>query len=284
MNLLDDLTARGLVADCTDIAGLAKRLAESPITLYAGFDPTGDSLHVGHLVPQLTLRRFQLAGHHSITLAGGATGMIGDPGGKSAERNLLSSEQLTHNLSRIKAQLERLLDFDAPGNPARIVNNADWTAPIGVLDFLRDVGKHFSLSSMIAKESVKSRLGTEAGISFTEFSYQLLQAHDFCHLRQTMNCELQIGGTEQWGNITAGTDLIRKKLGLPAWGLVFPLITKADGTKFGKTEGGAVWLDPLKTSPYRFYQFFANTEDVKVGECGLHKLLGTIQYPGSKTA
>jgi tyrosyl-tRNA synthetase len=156
--------------------------------------------------------------------------------------------------------------YQLPGNPARIVNNADWTAPIGVLDFLRDVGKHFSLSSMIAKESVKSRLGTEAGISFTEFSYQLLQAHDFCHLRQTMNCELQIGGTEQWGNITAGTDLIRKKLGLPAWGLVFPLITKADGTKFGKTEGGAVWLDPLKTSPYRFYQFFVNTEDVKVGE------------------
>jgi tyrosyl-tRNA synthetase len=266
MTILDDLRWRGLLADCTDLDALTQRIAQGPVTLYCGFDPTGDSLHVGHLVPQLTLRRFQLAGHHAITLAGGATGMIGDPGGKSAERNLLTREQLAHNLSCIRVQLERLLDFSAPGNPARIVNNADWTAPIGVLDFLRDVGKHFSLSSMIAKESVKSRLGSEAGISFTEFSYQLLQANDFCHLRQTMNCELQIGGTEQWGNITAGTDLIRKKLGVPAWGWTFPLITKADGTKFGKTEGGAVWLDPEKTSPYKFYQFFVNTEDVKVIE------------------
>ena len=266
MTILEDLHWRGLFADCTDSDALAKRLGEGPLALYCGFDPTGDSLHVGHLVPQLTLRRFQLAGHHPITLAGGATGMIGDPGGKSAERNLLTREQLTHNFSCIKAQLERLLDFAAPGNPARIVNNADWTTPIGVLDFLRDVGKHVSLSSMIAKDSVKSRLGSEAGISFTEFSYQLLQANDFCHLRQAMNCELQIGGTEQWGNITAGTDLIRKKLGVPAWGWTFPLITKADGTKFGKTEGGAVWLDPKKTSPYRFYQFFVNTEDAKVAE------------------
>ncbi|MDP3069111.1 MAG: tyrosine--tRNA ligase [Opitutaceae bacterium] len=266
MTILDDLRWRGLLADCTDLDALTQRLVQGPVTLYCGFDPTGDSLHVGHLVPQLTLRRFQLAGHHAITLAGGATGMIGDPGGKSAERNLLTREQLAHNFCCIKAQLERLLDFAAPGNPARIVNNADWTAPIGVLDFLRDVGKHFSLSSMIAKDSVKSRLGSEAGISFTEFSYQLLQANDFCHLRQTMNCELQIGGTEQWGNITAGTDLIRKKLGVPAWGWTFPLITKADGTKFGKTEGGAVWLDPKKTSPYKFYQFFVNTEDAKVSE------------------
>ncbi len=266
MNLIEDLRWRGLLADCTDLDALAKRLSEGPLALYCGFDPTGDSLHVGHLVPQLTLRRFQLAGHHPITLAGGATGMIGDPGGKSAERNLLTREQLAHNFTCIKAQLERLLDFNAPGNPARIVNNADWTAPIGVLDFLRDVGKHFSLSSMIAKDSVKSRLGSEAGISFTEFSYQLLQANDFCHLRQKLNCELQIGGTEQWGNITAGTDLIRKKLGVPAWGWTFPLITKADGSKFGKTEGGAVWLDPKKTSPYRFYQFFVNTEDAKVSE------------------
>jgi tyrosyl-tRNA synthetase len=266
MNILDDLRWRGLLADCTDLDALTQRIAQGPVTLYCGFDPTGDSLHVGHLVPQLTLRRFQLAGHHPITLAGGATGMIGDPGGKSSERNLLTREQLAHNFNCIKAQLERLLDFAAPGNPARIVNNADWTAPIGVLDFLRDVGKHFSLSSMIAKDSVKSRLGSEAGISFTEFSYQLLQANDFCHLRQTLNCELQIGGTEQWGNITAGTDLIRKKLGVSAWGWTFPLITKADGTKFGKTEGGAVWLDPKKTSPYKFYQFFVNTEDAKVGE------------------
>ena len=266
MNLIEDLHWRGLVADCTDLAGLTQRLSTGPITLYCGFDPTGDSLHVGHLVPQLTLRRFQLAGHHAISLAGGATGMIGDPGGKSAERNLLSREQLAYNYGRICVQLGRLLDFAVAGNPARIVNNADWTAPISFLDFLRDVGKHFSLGSMIAKDSVKNRLGSEAGISFTEFSYQLLQANDFCHLRQALNCELQIGGTEQWGNITAGTDLIRKKTGLSAWGLTFPLITKADGTKFGKTEGGAVWLDPEKTSPYRFYQFFVNTEDAKAGE------------------
>jgi tyrosyl-tRNA synthetase len=266
MTLLEDLQWRGLLADCTDLDALTQRLGQGPVTLYCGFDPTGDSLHVGHLVPQLTLRRFQLAGHHPLTLAGGATGMIGDPGGKSAERNLLTREQLAFNLTRIKAQLERLLDFSAAGNPARIVNNADWTAQISFLDFLRDVGKYFSLSSMIAKDSVKSRLGSESGISFTEFSYQLLQANDFCHLRQTLNCELQIGGTEQWGNITAGTDLIRKKLGLSAWGWTFPLITKTDGTKFGKTEGGAVWLDPEKTSPYKFYQFFLNTEDAKVAE------------------
>lgn len=264
MTLIEDLQWRGLVADCTDLPALTRRLSEGPITLYCGFDPTGDSLHVGHLVPQILLRRFQLAGHHPLPLAGGATGMIGDPGGKSAERNLLSREQLTHNILRIKKQLERLLDFSSPGNPARLVDNADWTASVSFLDFLRDVGKHFSLSSMLAKDSVKSRLESESGISFTEFSYQLLQANDFTHLRKELNCELQIGGTEQWGNITAGTDLIRKKLGVPAWGLTFPLITKADGTKFGKTEGGAVWLDPEKTSPYRFYQFFINTEDSMV--------------------
>lgn len=266
MTIIDDLKWRGLFADCTDLDTLGGRLAKGPITLYCGFDPTGDSLHVGHLVPQLTLRRFQLAGHHPVTLAGGATGMIGDPGGKSAERNLLTPEQLEHNFARIQAQLGRLLDFNAAANPARLVNNADWTRSISFLDFLREVGKHFSLSSMIAKESVRSRLASESGISFTEFSYQLLQANDFCHLRQAIGCELQIGGTEQWGNITAGTDLIRKKLGLSAWGLTFPLITKADGTKFGKTESGAVWLDPEKTSPYRFYQFFMNTDDASVAE------------------
>ncbi|QYM80722.1 tyrosine--tRNA ligase [Horticoccus luteus] len=266
MSIIADLQWRGLLADCTDLDALTKRLAENPVTLYCGFDPTSDSLHVGHLVPQLTLRRFQLAGHHPITLAGGATGMIGDPGGKSAERNLLTREQLTHNVACIKGQLARLLDFDHATNPALLVDNATWTAPISFLDFLRDVGKHFSLNSMIAKESVRSRLESESGISFTEFSYQLLQAYDFYHLRHTHACELQIGGTEQWGNITAGTDLIRKKLGVTVWGLTFPLILKADGTKFGKTEGGAVWLDPKKTSPYKFYQFFVNTEDAKVGE------------------
>jgi tyrosyl-tRNA synthetase len=264
MNNLEDLRARGLVADCTDWDGLSARLSQKPIALYCGFDPTGDSLHVGHLMGQITMRRFQLAGHHPIVLAGGATGMIGDPSGKSAERNLLTREQLAHNVSSIKRQLARLLDFDCAGNPARLVDNADWTMPISFLDFLRDVGKHFSVNMMVAKDSVRSRMEGDNGISYTEFSYMLLQAHDFYHLRRTCDCELQIGGSDQWGNLTAGTDLIRKKLGVPAWGLTFPLITKSDGTKFGKTEGGAVWLDPQKTSPYRFYQFFVNTEDAMV--------------------
>ncbi|MFI5358160.1 MAG: tyrosine--tRNA ligase [Opitutales bacterium] len=266
MTLIEDLRWRGLHADCTDLDALTRRLAEGPLTLYCGFDPTGDTLHVGHLVGQLTLRRFQLAGHHAIALAGGATGMVGDPSGKSTERNLLTREQLSHNVGCIKRQLAHLLDFDCAGNPAVMVDNADWTAPLGLLDFLRDIGKHFSVNAMLAKDSVKSRMEGDAGISYTEFSYQLLQAHDFLHLRKTHQCELQIGGSDQWGNITAGTDLIRKKLGVAAWGWTFPLITKADGTKFGKTEGGAVWLDPEKTSPYKFYQFFINTEDAKVGE------------------
>jgi tyrosyl-tRNA synthetase len=266
MNLIEDLQWRGLIADCTDIAGLGQRLATGPITLYCGFDPTGDSLHVGHLMGQLMLRRFQLAGHHPIALAGGATGMIGDPSGKSAERNLLTREQLNHNIACIKRQLTRLLEFEAAGNPARLVDNADWTAPVSFLDFLRDIGKFFSVNMMVAKDSVRSRMDAEGGISFTEFSYMLLQAFDFYHLRQTTICELQVGGSDQYGNITAGTDLIRKKLGIAAWGLTFPLITKSDGTKFGKTAGGAVWLDPEKTSPYRFYQFFFNTEDSMVVE------------------
>jgi len=265
MTILEELQWRGLIADCTDREALGRRLEEGPITLYAGFDPTGDSLHVGHLMGQLTLRRFQLAGHHPLALAGGATGMVGDPGGKSAERNLLSREELAHNLGCIKQQLSRLLDFESPNNPAKLVDNATWTAQLTYLDFLRDIGKHFSVNVMVAKDSVRSRLEGEHGISYTEFSYMLLQAYDFYHLRQAHACELQIGGSDQWGNITAGTDLIRKKLGATAWGLTFPLITKADGTKFGKTEGGAVWLDPRKTSPYRFYQFFINTEDQMVG-------------------
>jgi tyrosyl-tRNA synthetase len=264
--LLEDLQWRGLLADCTDLAGLSARIEQGPITLYCGFDPTADSLHVGHLMGQLTLGRFQRAGHHPIALAGGATGMIGDPSGRSAERNLLSREQLQHNVDCIKRQLARLLDFDAAANPARLVDNADWTAPLGFLDFLRDVGKHFPLSAMLAKDSVKSRMGSDSGISYTEFSYQLLQAYDFYHLRQVHDCELQIGGSDQWGNITAGTEFVRRKLGVPVWGWTFPLITKADGSKFGKTASGAVWLDPARTSPYRFYQFFLNTEDAKVGE------------------
>ena len=263
-SLIEDLHWRGLLADCTDLPGLTDRLNAGPITVYCGFDPTADSLHVGHLMGQLTLKRFQQAGHHVIALAGGATGMIGDPSGRSTERNLLTREQLTHNIACIKQQLAKLLDFDVAGNPARLVDNADWTAPISFLDFLRDIGKHFSLNVMLAKDSVKSRMEGDSGISFTEFSYQLLQAFDFLHLRQAFTCELQIGGSDQWGNIVAGTDLIRKKLGAPAWGWTFPLITKSDGTKFGKTASGAVWLDPQKTSPYRFYQFFINTEDVMV--------------------
>lgn len=266
MTLVEDLQWRGLLADCTDLDALTKRLSEGPTALYCGFDPTGDSLHVGHLMGQLTLRRFQLAGNHPIALAGGATGMIGDPSGKSAERNLLTREQLAHNVAAIKEQLARLLDFNVATNPARLVDNIDWIAPFSYLEFLRDVGKFFSLNIMLAKDSVKSRMEGDSGISYTEFSYQLLQAYDFYHLRKTFNCELQIGGSDQWGNLTAGTDLIRKKLGVAAWGWTFPLITKADGTKFGKTESGAVWLDPKKTSPYKFYQFFVNTEDVKISE------------------
>jgi tyrosyl-tRNA synthetase len=267
MNLLEDLQWRGLIADCTDLDGLGRRLASGPITLYCGFDPTGDSLHVGHLMGQLTLRRFQLAGHHPLPLAGGATGMIGDPGGRSAERNLLGREELAHNVVCIKRQLAKFIDFESKQNPARLVDNADWIATVNYLDFLRDVGKHFSVNVMLAKDSVRSRLESNSGISYTEFSYMLLQAFDFLHLRERFDCELQIGGTDQYGNITAGCDLIRKKLGVAAWGLTFPLITDAAGQKFGKsTGGGSVWLDPEKTSPYRFYQFFINTEDSMVVE------------------
>jgi tyrosyl-tRNA synthetase len=268
MTLIDDLQWRGLLADCTDLDGLAKRLAEGPITVYCGFDPTGDSLHVGHLMGQLTLARFQRSGHHVIALAGGATGMVGDPSGRSSERNLLTREQLDHNIACIQAQLTSLLDFTAAANPARLVDNADWIAPFSFLDFLRDVGKYFSLNVMLAKDSVKSRMEGDGGISYTEFSYQLLQAYDFYHLRKSLGCELQIGGSDQWGNLTAGTDLVRKKLGheATAWGWTFPLITKSDGTKFGKTASGAVWLDATRTSPYKLYQFFVNTEDAKVCE------------------
>jgi tyrosyl-tRNA synthetase len=274
MTIIEDLQARGLYADCTDLAGLSRRLGESPIALYAGFDPTSDSLHFGNLVPLLALRRFQQAGHHPIALAGGATGMIGDPSGKSDERNLQSPEQVAHNISCIKVQLARFLDFDAKANPARLVNNADWTVGVSYLEFLRDVGKHFTVNSMVAKESVRARMeDREAGISYTEFSYMLLQAFDFYHLRRTLQCELQVGATDQWGNITAGTELIRRKLGVPAYGLVFPLITKADGTKYGKTATGTIWLDPKRTSPYRFYQFFVQVEDSEAP-----KLLKTLTF------
>jgi len=265
MSILAELDWRGLVADCTDRVELAKRTTAGPVTLYCGFDPTADSLHVGHLMGQVMLRRFQLAGHHPVPLAGGATGQIGDPSGKTTERQLLTREQIAHNVECIKRQLSRILDFENTSNPARLVDNAAWIARTSYLDFLRDVGKHFSVNVMIQKESVRARMeDRESGISYTEFSYMLLQAFDFLHLRQALNCELQIGGSDQWGNITAGIDLIRKKLGLPAYGLTFPLLTRADGTKFGKTESGAVWLDPKKTSQYRFYQFFIQADDGKV--------------------
>ncbi len=262
MDIIAELQWRGLLADCTDLETLSKRLATSPTTLYCGFDPTADSLHVGNLVPLLALRRFQLAGHSPIALAGGATGCIGDPSGKAAERQLLTREQIDHNIQSIKGQLTSLLDFETKTNPARLLDNASWTNPMSFIDFLRDIGKHFSVNQMMQKESVRARMeDREVGISYTEFSYQLLQAFDFYHLRKELICELQVGATDQWGNITAGIDLCRKKLGATVFGLTFPLMTKADGTKYGKTASGAVYLDAKKTSPYRFYQFFIQLED-----------------------
>jgi tyrosyl-tRNA synthetase len=264
--LLAELGARGLVADCTDAGELTRRLEREPVTLYCGFDPSADSLHVGNLVPLLALRRFQLAGHRPIAVAGGATGAIGDPSGKASERTLLSREALGANVAALKRQLERWLDFETPVNPARLVDNADWTLGVSYLDFLRDIGKHFSVNMMIAKESVRARMvDRETGISYTEFSYMLLQAFDYYVLCRDFGCELQIGGSDQWGNITAGIDLCRKKAGRHVFGLTLPLITNADGSKFGKTEAGAVWLDARKTSVYRFYQFWICTDDRDVG-------------------
>ena len=261
MSILEELKWRGLVADCTDAAELAKRMAV-PITLYCGFDPTADSLHVGNLVPLLALRRFQLLGHHPIAVAGGATGSIGDPSGKTAERQLLTKEVLDRNIASVKTQLAKLLDFETKQNPARLMDNASWTAGISFLDFLRDIGKHFSVNQMVAKESVRARMeDREVGISYTEFSYMLLQAFDFMVLCRDTNCELQIGGSDQWGNITAGIELTRKKLGKTVYGLTLPLITNADGTKFGKTEAGAIWLDANRTSVEDFYQFWIRTDD-----------------------
>src|SRR5271157_666014 len=262
MNILEELQWRGLLADCTDAQELAKRVSSGPITLYCGFDPTADSLHVGNLVPLLALRRFQLLGHHPIAVAGGATGSIGDPSGKTQERQLLNKEILDHNIARVKVQLAKLLDFETPINPARLVDNASWTTGISFLEFLRDIGKHFSVNQMVAKESVRARMeDRESGISYTEFSYMLLQAFDFYVLCRDYNCELQIGGSDQWGNITAGMDLTRKKLGRGVFGLTLPLITNADGSKFGKSVAGAVWLDPARTSVYKFYQFWIRTDD-----------------------
>jgi tyrosyl-tRNA synthetase len=261
VSILEELKWRGLLADCTDAPELAKKVS-TPITLYCGFDPTADSLHVGNLVPLLALRRFQLLGHHPIAVAGGATGMVGDPSGKSQERLLLSSQELHRNITSVKEQLKKLLDFKTATNAARLMDNAEWTKGIPLLDFLRDIGKHFSINQMIAKESVRARMeDRETGISYTEFSYMLLQAMDFYFLCKDYGCTLQIGGSDQWGNITAGIELCRKKLGVYVFGLTLPLITNADGTKFGKTEAGAIWLDPKRTSVYKFYQFWVNTDD-----------------------
>jgi tyrosyl-tRNA synthetase len=262
MTIFEELEWRELVADCTEPTELQKRLESGPIVLYAGFDPTAESLHVGSLVPLLALRRFQLRGHHPIAVAGGATGLVGDPSGRDAERALLTKETLDRNIAGIKEQLRRLLDFECAGNPARLLDNADWTAPVGFLDFLRDIGKHFSVNQMMAKESVRARMADrESGLCYTEFSYMLLQAFDFCHLYQAHQCELQIGGSDQWGNITAGMELTRKRASGRVFGLTLPLILNSDGSKFGKSAAGAVWLDARKTSVYRFYQFWIRTND-----------------------
>lgn len=265
MDILQDLQARGLVHQVTDEAGLTEHLANNQVTLYCGFDPTGDSLHIGHLLPVTILKRFQEAGHKPIGLIGGGTGMIGDPSGRSTERSLNTSETVQGFADALENQLAKLLRFDVGTNAAIARNNHDWLAEMTFIDFLRDTGKHFSINYMLAKESVSSRI--EEGLSFTEFSYMLLQSFDYQRLYEEENCTLQIGGSDQWGNITAGMELIRRgrNIGeeedIKVFGMTVPLITKADGTKFGKTAGGAIWLDPDKTSPYEFYQFWLNTDD-----------------------
>ena len=263
-SIVDEFEWRGMLYDVTD--GARDMFARERVTAYVGFDPTASSLHVGSLLPIMALARLQRAGHSPIALVGGGTGLIGDPSGKSQERTLLSMEEVDRNLAGMRAQLERFLDFDAAPNPARLINNADWLRSITLLEFLRDTGKHFTVNYMLAKESVKRRLGGEEGISFTEFSYLLLQAHDYLVLHERFGCTLQMGGSDQWGNITAGCDLIRKMAGGKAHGLVLPLVTTSAGTKFGKTEAGTVWLDPARTSPFRFYQFWLNTDDRDVAK------------------
>ncbi|MCA3027400.1 MAG: tyrosine--tRNA ligase [Rhodocyclaceae bacterium] len=267
--LLQDLQARGLIAQTTDAAELDTLLQNGPITLYAGFDPTADSLHVGSLVPVLTLRRFQQAGHKPIALVGGATGMIGDPSFKAAERKLLTAEVIGEWVAKIRTQVMPFLNFegtdDPKSNAAIMTNNLDWFGSMGALDFLRDIGKHFSVNAMIKKEAVQQRLERDdQGISFTEFAYSLLQGYDFAELYQRHQCVLQIGGSDQWGNIVAGTDLTRRLHRVQVYGLTLPLVVKSDGTKFGKTESGTIWLDAKRTSPYAFYQFWLNTADADV--------------------
>ncbi|KOH44474.1 tyrosine--tRNA ligase [Sunxiuqinia dokdonensis] len=262
MNFVEELNWRGMIHDI--MPGTEEQLQKEMTTAYVGIDPTADSLHIGHLVGVMMLKHLQLAGHKPIALVGGATGMIGDPSGKSQERNLLDEATLRHNQDCLKAQLNRFLDFDSDApNAAELVNNYDWMKEYSFLDFIRDIGKHLTVNYMMSKDSVKKRLGEEAktGMSFTEFSYQLVQGTDFLHLYRTKNCKLQMGGSDQWGNITTGTELIRRKESGEAFAMTCPLITKADGTKFGKTESGNVWLDAKLTSPYKFYQFWLNTSD-----------------------
>ncbi|MFM5102274.1 tyrosine--tRNA ligase [Aeromonas veronii] len=263
-HLLDELTERGLVAQNSDPAALADHLA-TPRTVYCGFDPTAGSLHIGHLVPLLMLRRFQLAGHTPVALVGGATGLIGDPSFKATERSLNSADTVQGWVASLSAQIRALLPADEGLSAPQLVNNGDWMGQMSALDFLRDIGKHFSVNAMLARESVRQRLARpDQGISFTEFSYALLQSYDFAVLHQRLGCTLQIGGNDQWGNITSGMDLTRRLHQAQVHGMTLPLITKADGTKFGKTEGGAVWLDPALTSPYAFYQFWLGTADEDV--------------------
>jgi tyrosyl-tRNA synthetase len=262
MNLIEDLRWRGLLAQTTDEAALLEAL-KKPTTLYVGFDPTAPSLHAGNLVVLLVLRRFQLAGHNPIALVGGATGLVGDPSGKNEERTLNSTEIVEGWVNRIRKQVSAFLDFDAPKNPAAVVNNLDWTSPLSAIEFLRDIGKHFSVNQMLSKDSVSARL-EGGGISYTEFSYQVLQSYDFLELYRRNNCTLQVGGSDQWGNIVAGLDLIRRVEQGSGHALTVPLLMKADGTKFGKTAGGSVWLDPEMTSPYAFFQFWLNSDDKDV--------------------
>ncbi|MCM3402729.1 tyrosine--tRNA ligase [Cytobacillus oceanisediminis] len=263
MSLLEDLQWRGIIYQQTDEEGIENTLGKEAISLYCGVDPTADSMHIGHLLPFLTLRRFQKEGHRPIVLVGGATGLIGDPSGKSEERKLQTLETVEHNVNCIKNQLKRIFDFEGE-NGAIMVNNYDWAGSMDIVTFLRDYGKHVGVNYMLAKDTISSRL--ETGISFTEFTYTILQAMDFLHLYENHNCKMQIGGSDQWGNITTGLELIRKMApeGSKAYGLTIPLVTKADGTKFGKTESGAIWLDSEKTSPYEFYQFWINTADADV--------------------
>ena len=279
--ILDDLVARGLVQDSTDLGTLRQRLDEGPITVYCGFDPTADSLHVGHLVPLLLLRRFQDFGHRPIALAGGATGMVGDPSGRSEERNLLDGVTLTNNVEAVAGQLRSFLRFDgdlAPDDqPAVLVDNREWTVGVGVLEFLRDVGKHITVGTMLGKESIRARLAGDQGISFTEFSYMLLQANDFFELHERLGCELQVGGSDQWGNITAGIDMIRRRKAASAHGLTVPLVTRADGAKFGKTADGTLWLDPVRTLPYELHQYFVNVDDRDVERLLLHLTLVPVE-------